>query len=734
MRALAALAILATSIGLPDPGHAQDFVGFDRASFGRVVLNRTESAGIDDIEFELSVGDYNNEPIQTYSPTSIFRKMGLSVGRLDILTDNGVFPCTAFIVDEKHLLTNHHCVPGILDNERAKATRIDSVMFVAGYVQQGVEEGTQRYTVIPTPVETSKDLDYSVLEVIGDPSADFGHLRLASAQHHDNDPYLVIGHPMGEAQRISREKCRANAPAISNQRLLHTCDTLPGNSGSPVIDAGLQMVVGLHHAGSKKDSVNFAIPMTAILEQSQVLKAALADAPVEGPVEDPGPDTAPDPVDTADPVDPVDPIDTTDPVIEAARLCDALYNEAKAFGQCFAYEAYLETCAQHSYAIFARSYVTAECSDPADDPIAPPPGNDPVVDHGPLRPWCNASVLNTAERTICGDAYLAGLDEKLERAYGSQSGVSTASQQNAWRTGTRDACGSNASCLSRAMIDRIAYLETPPAPRPDSGKGYRIVRGNHALTNGECYIVTASRPSVEAAIAFAQEWFPNRHGIRIFGSDNGYYGVIIGTTPRGSAEARIASLVSGRQVPADSYCSTGSRYVLEVLRGDSAPAPGSYTMYVDNNASGGLNVRRGPGTNYGDFTEIAPGTQVTVLRDQGDWSNIRLPDGQTGWVYRPLLTSATPHVRQCTARVVNLQPYSNASRANGQGFLNIRADDSPRSRILSEAYLGDQLKVLAQKGSWARVRCISGLCNSPYRGTGGATGWASKTYLSIRCQ
>lgn len=734
MRALAALASLAVTLALPETGRAQDFVGFDRASFGRVVLNRTESAGLGDIELELSVGDYNNEPIQTYSPTSIFRKMGLSVGRLDILTDAGVFPCTAFIVDEKHLLTNHHCVPGILENERAKATRIDSVMFVAGYIQQGVEEGTRRYTVIPTPVEASKELDYAVLEVIGDPSAEFGQLRLASALPHDNDPYLVIGHPMGEAQRISREKCRANAPAVSNQRLLHTCDTLPGNSGSPVIDAGLQMVVGLHHAGSKRDAVNFAIPMAAILERSQVLKAALADEPRRDPPPDPSRDPAPE-------GDAAEDAEAVDPAIEAARLCDALYAEAKAFGQCFAYEAYLEGCGAHSYAVFARSYVAAECAGVPDGaPIDPPPGHDEVVDQSPLRPWCRAAALNSAERTICGDAYLAGLDGELDRAYRAQTGISSAAEQSDWRTGTRDACGSDAGCLGRAMIDRIAYLKSPAAPQadPQPAGGYRIRHGSYTLHDGSCYIITASRPSVEAAIAFARDWFPRRSGVRIFGSDNGYYGVVIGTTARSGAEARIASLVSSGQVPSDSYCSTGSRYVSEVLRqggsGSGSGAAPTRMMYVDNNSAGGLNVRRGPGTQFSDFTELAPGTRVTVLRDQGDWSEIRMPDGANGWVYRPLLTSSKPRVRACTARVVNLQPYSFTTRETGTGFLNIRADDSARARILSEAYLGDHLKVLAQKGNWARVSCLSGQCAAPYRGSAGAIGWASRKYLSIQCQ
>ncbi len=40
---------------------------------------------------------------------------------------------------------------------------------------------------------------------------------------------------MGEAQRISREKCQADSPAIASYRLQHTCGTLPGNSGAPLL-------------------------------------------------------------------------------------------------------------------------------------------------------------------------------------------------------------------------------------------------------------------------------------------------------------------------------------------------------------------------------------------------------------------------------------------------------------------------------------------------------------------
>jgi hypothetical protein len=138
---------------------------------------------------------------------------------------------------------------------------------------------------------------------------------------------------MGEGQRISREKCKANTPALSSGKLLHTCDTLPGNSGSPVIDAGLQQVVALHHAGSKADSVNFAILMSEILANSKVLTAY--KAPIS--VQQVAPKTA------------------------EITACDALYSAAAEAKACYAYDVYIKSCATHTLAPMARGYVEEFC-------------------------------------------------------------------------------------------------------------------------------------------------------------------------------------------------------------------------------------------------------------------------------------------------------------------------------------------------------------------------------------
>ncbi|WP_371931836.1 serine protease [Mameliella sp. MMSF_3510] len=91
-------------------------------------------------------------------------------------------------------------------------------------------------------------------------------------------PLIVIGHPIGMAQHISRKECRAAARnLLANNRLRHTCDTLRGNSGSPVIGEDGRKVVALHHAGDSIISVNFAVPIAAIAERSPIV-AALTEA------------------------------------------------------------------------------------------------------------------------------------------------------------------------------------------------------------------------------------------------------------------------------------------------------------------------------------------------------------------------------------------------------------------------------------------------------------------------
>jgi hypothetical protein len=277
------LALVFLLIFFHQESHAQNIVGFPREDFGKTVLSDRQFGGaLLGQELEVSIENYNNEPISNYGVNSLFAVLGRPVGRLDILTDAGVFPCTAFLVSEKYLLTNYHCLPGIVEDGRVKAKRIEAVQLVLGYLETGVGEFAKKFTVSSIPAEADKELDYALVEVFGNPASQFGTVKLASSKPSSSYPFWIIGHPLGDAQRISREKCKSADPALSGIQLRHTCDTLPGNSGSPVFDPGSQAVVALHHAGSRMNSINFAIPLSEIVKKSEIMSGLIGGEPSGG--------------------------------------------------------------------------------------------------------------------------------------------------------------------------------------------------------------------------------------------------------------------------------------------------------------------------------------------------------------------------------------------------------------------------------------------------------------------
>lgn len=323
---------------------------FDPADFGKIVIMPRQSTNGSGLTLEQAFGAYKNEPIVKYGVDSPAVRLGRPIGRLDILFEDGRTGfCTAFLVDDQHILTNHHCVPGM--DAPADGSGVSAAQFVAGYIAPGRSEGVDRYTVSPEIVETSRALDYTVLRVFGDPASRYGTLALTAETPEDAEFLWVIGHPKGQVMHISREGCAAASPAISGEgKLMHSCDTLGGNSGSPVIRLSDKRVVGLHHAGDSLSGLNMAIPMARILANSQVLTGTgQAASPAIAP------DPAPRPAASAPQGD----------------ACRALWLEAKPHG-CAGYEAYLSACGTDVFAGLARRYLTRACAAPSSGAEAGP--------------------------------------------------------------------------------------------------------------------------------------------------------------------------------------------------------------------------------------------------------------------------------------------------------------------------------------------------------------------------
>ncbi|MBE0529645.1 MAG: trypsin-like peptidase domain-containing protein [Rhodospirillales bacterium] len=214
------------------------------------------------------IGETENfEPIKDFSEDNRYRVMASPIGRLDLLvrTDGkeSVSLCTGWVISEQYIMTNHHCIPG-------KSAQVLKASLLMNYLYEGNAKAAERFEVETVPIETSVELDYSIVSVNGNPGAKYGVIPILARDPKPAEELFVIQHPAGTPKRLTRRNCRADVDTERPDELRHFCDTLGGSSGSPVFSDNDMTLVGLHFAGIEK-KVNFAKRMTVLIQKSPIL-------------------------------------------------------------------------------------------------------------------------------------------------------------------------------------------------------------------------------------------------------------------------------------------------------------------------------------------------------------------------------------------------------------------------------------------------------------------------------
>ncbi len=167
-----------------------------------------------------------------------------------IKSENGFpkrFVCTGFLIADNLLLTNEHCVN---TQEVCSTTK---VLFGFAINQLGVARPKQQVRCINVE-KVSFALDYALLRLDGNPGQRWGKLVFAEGAPQPGEKIFIVQHPAGEAKQISDVDCTVKGAPVSGRApksdLSHTCDTLGGSSGSPVLNEEGE-VVGLHHLGKQ---------------------------------------------------------------------------------------------------------------------------------------------------------------------------------------------------------------------------------------------------------------------------------------------------------------------------------------------------------------------------------------------------------------------------------------------------------------------------------------------------
>lgn len=150
---------------------------------------------------------------------------------------------TGFLIAGNLLMTNHHVIP----DEKAGAAAIAEFNYQINWA--GAPQPVRRFTLDASHFRTSKQLDYTMIRVNGDPGDLFGFVDLgARSQPAVNDFVSVVQHPNGGFKQISfTDNKVAN---VFGDLVQYSTDTEPGSSGSPVFSQAWELVA-LHHRGGR---------------------------------------------------------------------------------------------------------------------------------------------------------------------------------------------------------------------------------------------------------------------------------------------------------------------------------------------------------------------------------------------------------------------------------------------------------------------------------------------------
>jgi endonuclease G len=155
--------------------------------------------------------------------------------------------CTGFLIGPQMVMTNQHCLATAADcaNTVALFDYDTSTMVPASQQRRcrKVEHSSQTY-------------DYTTFDLDGPSDPTITALSFGAHSAVDGQALTVIEHPGGEPKQVSYTHCTANHDPVNgygtNSDFTHTCATLTGASGSPMLDASMK-VVGLHHLGQTDD-------------------------------------------------------------------------------------------------------------------------------------------------------------------------------------------------------------------------------------------------------------------------------------------------------------------------------------------------------------------------------------------------------------------------------------------------------------------------------------------------
>lgn len=202
-----------------------------------------------------------------------FLAQGLEVSRsvayVSVMEGAQRWSGTGFLIAPNLAMTNHHII--------FSASQLPGVLLRFNYEEnfKGEAQPTKEYPAVPAGVfRANQGLDYTILEVQGEPGREWGWLPLRPREIKRGERINIIQHPNGQPKQISIQNNVVEY--VGGNVLQYVTSTSPGSSGSPVFNDGWQ-VVGLHHAGTYLPEPTTGRPFNR--NEGILIQRILADLP-----------------------------------------------------------------------------------------------------------------------------------------------------------------------------------------------------------------------------------------------------------------------------------------------------------------------------------------------------------------------------------------------------------------------------------------------------------------------
>jgi N-acetylmuramoyl-L-alanine amidase len=104
-----------------------------------------------------------------------------------------------------------------------------------------------------------------------------------------------------------------------------------------------------------------------------------------------------------------------------------------------------------------------------------------------------------------------------------------------------------------------------------------------------------------------------------------------------------------------------------------------------------LNVRSGPGTEFGILSQVRSEMFVPVLESRSNWHRVLLPDDSQGWIAGSFAEFMAPDSKSSRTAMINVPS------------LNMRSGPSTGYRILGTGTLGSEFKIINSVPGWFNI-------------------------------